>query len=148
MEVLLKKNVDNLGDKDELVTVKPGFGRNFLIPQGLAILATESVRKMHAETLKQRAHKAEKLKAEAEVIAKKLDGATIKVGAKVGENGKIFGSVTNVQLAEALEKAGFDIERKRIKLLGDAIKSVGTYKAEISIHKEVKVTIEFTVVED
>jgi large subunit ribosomal protein L9 len=147
MEVLLKKNVENLGDKDELVTVKPGFGRNYLIPQGLAILATESVRKMHAETLKQRAHKAAKQKEEAEVVAKKLEAAAIKVGAKVGENGKIFGSVTNVQLAEALEKAGFDIERKRIKLLGDAIKSVGTYKAEISVHKDVKLTIEFTVVE-
>ena len=147
MEVLLKKNVDNLGDKDELVNVKPGYGRNFLIPQGLAILATESVRKMHAETLKQRAHKAAKMKVEAEGVAKKLEAAKIEVGAKVGENGKIFGSVTNVQLAESLEKAGFEIERKRIKLLGDAIKATGTYKAEISVHKEIKITIDFTVVE-
>ena len=147
MDVLLKKNVDNLGEKDDLVTVKPGYGRNFLIPQGYAILATESIKKMHAETLKQRSHKAAKIKAEAEVIANKLENSTIEVGAKVGENGKIFGSVTNVQLAEALEKAGFEIERKRIKLLGDAIKSTGSYKAEVSVHKEIKLTIDFKVVE-
>jgi large subunit ribosomal protein L9 len=147
MDVLLKKNVDNLGEKDELVTVKPGYGRNFLIPQGFAILATESIKKMHTETLKQRSHKAAKIKAEAEAIASKLEKSTIEVGAKVGENGKIFGSVTNVQLAEALEKAGYDIERKRIKLLGEAIKATGTFKAEVSVHKEIKVTIEFKVVE-
>lgn len=147
MEVLLKKNVDNLGDKDELVTVKPGYGRNYLIPQGFAILATASVKKMHAETLRQRAHKAEKEKAEAQVTADKLAKATIEVGAKVGENGKIFGSVSNVQVAEALEKAGFDIERKKIRLIGDAIKSVGTYQAEVIVHKEIKLTIDFKVVE-
>lgn len=147
MDVLLKKNVDNLGDKDELVTVKPGYGRNYLIPQGYAILATSSIKKMHAETLKQRSHKAEKLKVEAQAIAAKLEKATIEVGAKVGENGKIFGSVTNVQLAEALEKAGYNIERKRIKLVGDAIKTVGTYKAEVSVHKEIKVELDFNVVE-
>ena len=147
MDVLLKKNVDNLGDKDELVTVKPGYGRNFLIPQGLAILATSSIKKMHAETLKQRSHKAEKLKVEAQAIATKLEKATIEVGAKVGENGKIFGSVSNVQLAEALEKAGYNIERKRIKLIGDAIKTVGTYQAEVSVHKEIKVSLSFNVVE-
>lgn len=147
MDVLLKKNVDNLGDKDELVTVKPGYGRNYLIPQGFAILATTSIKKMHAETLKQRSHKAEKLKVEAQAIATKLEKATIEVGAKVGENGKIFGSVSNVQLAEALEKAGYNIERKRIKLIGDAIKTVGTYKAEVSVHKEIKVSLDFNVVE-
>ena len=147
MDVLLKKNVDNLGDKDDLVTVKPGYGRNYLIPQGLAILATGSIKKMHAETLKQRSHKAAKLKVEAEAVAAKLEKSTIEVGAKVGENGKIFGSVSNVQLAEALEKAGYNVERKRIKLLGDAIKSTGTYQAEVSVHKEIKITIDFKVVE-
>ena len=147
MDVLLKKNVDNLGDKDELVSVKPGYGRNFLIPKKLAILATTSVKKMHAETLKQRSHKAEKIKLEAQATADKLAKATIKVGAKVGESGKIFGSISNVQLAEALEKAGFNIERKRIKLLGDTIKSVGTFKADVSVHKEIKVSIDFEVVE-
>lgn len=147
MEVLLKKNVDNLGEKDELVSVKAGYGRNYLIPQGYAILATESVKKMHAETLRQRAHKAEKIKAEAQATADKLAKATIEVGAKVGENGKIFGSISNVQVAEALEKAGFDIERKKIKLIGDAIKTVGTYQAEVTVHKEIKLTIDFKVVE-
>lgn len=147
MEVLLKQNVDNLGEKDELVTVKPGYGRNYLIPQGYAILATESVKKMHAETLRQRAHKAEKIKAEAQALASKLESATVEVGAKVGENGKIFGSVSNVQVAEALEAAGFNIERKKIKLLGDAIKTVGTYKAEVVVHRDIKLTIDFKVVE-
>ncbi|CAG5078520.1 50S ribosomal protein L9 [Parvicella tangerina] len=147
MEVLLKKNVDNLGEKDELVTVKPGYGRNYLIPQGYAILATESIKKMHAETLRQRAHKAEKIKAEAQATADKLAKATIEVGAKVGENGKIFGSVSNVQVGEALTAAGFDIERKKIKLIGDAIKTVGSYQAEVTIHKEIKITIDFKVVE-
>ena len=147
MEVLLKKNVDNLGEKDELVTVKPGYGRNYLIPQGYAILATESIKKMHAETLRQRAHKAEKIKAEAQATADKLAKATIEVGAKVGENGKIFGSVSNVQVGEALAAAGFDIERKKIKLIGDAIKTVGSYQAEVTVHKEIKVTIDFKVVE-
>ena len=147
MDVLLKKNIENLGDKDEIVTVKNGYGRNYLIPTGAAILATESVKKMHAETLRQRAHKAEKIKAEAEKSAEKLKSASIKVAAKVGENGKIFGSVTNVQLAEALAAAGFDIERRNIKLIGDAIKSVGKYKANIQVHKEIPVEIEFEVVE-
>ncbi len=147
MDVLLKKNVDNLGDKDELVSVKPGYGRNFLIPQGMAILATESVKKMHAETLRQRSHKAEKIKAEAEATAKKLEGAKIQVKAKVGENGKIFGSVSNVQLVESINAAGFDIERRKIKLIGDAIKNVGTYQASVQVHKEISITIDFDVVE-
>lgn len=148
MEVLLKKNVDNLGDKDEIVSVKNGYGRNYLIPQGIAVLATESVKKMHAETLRQRAHKEEKVIKEAEALAEKLEKATIKVGAKVGENGKIFGSVTNVQLAEALEKAGYNVERKYIKILGDAIKSVGKYKATVRLHKTITKEIDFEVVEE
>jgi len=147
MDILLKKNVDNLGDKDEIVTVKNGYGRNFLIPTGSAILATESVKKMQAETLRQRAHKAEKIKAEAAKAVDALKNATIKVGAKVGETGKIFGSVTNVQVAEAIKAAGFDIERKKIKLIGDAIKTVGKYKANIQLHKEITVEVQFEVVE-
>lgn len=147
MDVLLKKNVDNLGDKDELVSVKSGYGRNFLIPRGMAILATESVKKMHAETLRQRSHKAEKIRAEAEATAKKLEGAKIEVKAKVGENGKIFGSVSNVQLVEAINDAGFDIERRKIKLIGDAIKNIGTYQASVQVHKEINITIDFDVVE-
>jgi len=147
MDVLLKNNVDNLGDKDEIVSVKNGYGRNYLIPQGKAVLATESIKKMNAETLRQRAHKAEKVKAEAEKSVAKLEKAKIKVAAKVGENGKIFGSVSNVQVAEALVAAGFEIERKNIKLIGDVIKTVGKYKANVQLHKEISVEIEFEVVE-
>ena len=146
MDVLLKNNVDNLGDKDEIVSVKNGYGRNYLIPQGKAVLATESIKKMNAETLRQRAHKAEKVKAEAEKYVAKLEKAKIKVTAKVGENGKIFGSVSNVQVAEALVSAGFEVERKSIKLIGDVIKSAGKYKANVQLHKEISVEIEFEVV--
>ena len=147
MDVLLKNNVDNLGDKDEIVSVKNGYGRNYLIPQGKAVLATESIKKMNAETLRKRAHKAEKVKAEAEKSVAKLEKAKIKVAAKVGENGKIFGSVSNVQVAESFVAAGFDVERKNIKLIGDAIKTVGKYKANVQLHKEISVEIEFEVVE-
>jgi large subunit ribosomal protein L9 len=146
MDVLLKNNVDNLGDKDEIVSVKNGYGRNYLIPQGKAVLATESIKKMNAETLRQRAHKAEKVKAEAEKSVAKLEKAKIKVTAKVGENGKIFGSVSNIQVAEALVSAGFEVERKSIKLIGDAIKTAGKYKANVQLHKEISVEIEFEVV--
>ncbi len=147
MDVLLKNNVDNLGDKDEIVSVKDGYGRNYLIPKGKAVLATESIKKMNAETLRQRAHKAEKVKAEAEKSVAKLEKAKIKVAAKVGENGKIFGSVSNVQVTEALVAAGFVVERKNIKLIGDSIKTVGKYKASVQLHKEISVEIEFEVVE-
>ncbi len=146
MEVLLKNNVDNLGDKDEIVTVKNGYGRNFLIPQKMAVIVTDSVRKMHEETMRQRSHKLAKLKEEAQVVATKLAETTIKVGAKVGENGKIFGSVTNVQIADAITKAGFEVERRKIKLLGSAIKSAGTYEAEVKLHKEITVSVSFEVV--
>ncbi len=146
MEVLLKKNVDNLGDKDEIVTVKDGYGRNFLIPQKMAVIATESVKKMHAETMRQRSHKLAKIKEEAQAVAAKLAEASIKVGAKVGENGKIFGSVTNVQLADALNKAGYEVERRKIKLLGSAIKAAGSYEAEVKLHKEITVKVGFEVV--
>ena len=146
MDVLLKNNVDNLGDKDEIVSVKNGYGRNYLIPQGKAVLATESIKKMNAETLRQRAHKAEKVKAEAEKSVAKLEKAKIKVTAKVGENGKIFGSVSNIQVAEALVSAGFEVERKSINLIGDAIKTAGKYKANVQLHKEISVEIEFEVV--
>tara|TARA_B100000575_G_C23058062_1_gene609135 strand:+ start:119 stop:565 length:447 start_codon:yes stop_codon:yes gene_type:complete len=147
MDVLLKKDVERLGSKDEIVTVKNGYGRNFLIPKGLAILATTSIKKMHAETLKQRAHKDEKLKKDASIALEKLTKQTFKVAAKVGENGKIFGSVTSVQLADALNSEGFSIDRKNIKLLTNNIKSIGTYEAEIVLHKEVQGKITFEVAE-
>lgn len=147
MDVLLKKDVERLGSKDDIVSVKNGYGRNFLIPKGIAILATSSVKKMHAETLKQRAHKDNKLKDEANEALAKMAKKTFIVPAKVGENGKIFGSVTNIQLADVLNKEGFKVERKNIKILTNNIKSVGTYEAEISFHKEVSGKISFEVAE-
>ncbi len=146
MDVILKQNVEHLGDKDELVSVKPGYGRNYLIPQGLAILATASVKKMHEETLKQRSHKASKMLEEAKASAEKLKDVSVKIGAKVGEAGKIFGSVNTIQLAEALKEAGYDVDRKAISLGSDAIKEVGTYTATVKLHKEVLVDINFEVV--
>jgi len=147
MDVLLKKDVERLGSKDEIVTVKNGYGRNFLIPKKIAILATSSVKKMHSETLKQRAHKYNKLKDEASDALAKLTKKKFIVPAKVGENGKIFGSVTNIQLADALNNEGFSVERKNIKILEKNIKSIGTYEAKISLHKEVSGKITFEVAE-
>jgi large subunit ribosomal protein L9 len=146
MELILKKNVDKLGYKDEVVEVKPGYGRNFLIPQGYAILATPSAKKAHEEMLKQRAHKESKIKDEAQAVAAKLDGLTVKIGAKVGENGKIFGSVNTIQLAEALAKLGMDIDRKSLKIKDEPIRDAGTYEAEANLHKEVKQLFHFEVV--
>jgi large subunit ribosomal protein L9 len=145
MEVILKKNVDKLGYKDDIVTVKPGYGRNFLIPQGYAVVANASARKSHAETLKQRAHKEEKIKEEAQAVASKLDGAVIVIAAKVGENGKIFGSVNTVQLSESLKAAGIDIDRKSLKIKDEPIKEIGKFKAEANLHKAVYVEFEFEV---
>ena len=147
MDVLLKKDVERLGSKDEIVSVKNGYGRNYLIPKGLAVLATTSFKKMHAETEKQRALKNEKIREEATATLAKLTKKTFKVPAKVGENGKIFGSVTNVQVADLLTKEGFIVDRKNIKLLTDNIKSVGKYEAEITLYKDVKGKITFEVAE-
>ncbi|MBM77047.1 MAG: 50S ribosomal protein L9 [Crocinitomicaceae bacterium] len=147
MEVLLKKNVEKLGTKDEIVSVKNGYGRNFLIPNGFAILATDSIKKMNAETLKQRAHKENKLIEEANALVTKLTKTKIIVPAKVGENGKIFGSVTNIQLADVLNEKGFTVDRKNIKILTTSIKSIGKYEADVSLHKEVTTKIEFEVAE-
>ena len=148
MDIILKKNVDNLGEVDDLVTVKDGYARNFLIPQGIAVLATASEKKVREENLRQRSHKLEKIKEEAEATAKKLESATVKVGAKVGENGKIFGSVTNLQLADAIKEMGFDVERKNISIVNEPIKQVGSYEAKVKFHKEVEGTVKFEVVEE
>lgn len=146
MEIILKEDIEKLGYKDDLITVKPGYARNFLIPQGMAIIATPSQKKVLAENLKQRAHKEDKLKAEAEKMAEALSKKTIKIGAKVGENGKIFGSVNTIQLADAIEAAGFTIDRKRITIKNEPIKQIGTYEAEVVLHKEITKTINFEVV--
>ena len=146
MDIILKQDVNNLGNKDEIVKVKDGYGRNFLVPKGLGILANESNRKVLAETQRQRAHKEEKIRTEASSMADKLKSAKLQVGAKVGESGKIFGSVTALQLAEALKKQGFEIDRKNIAMDSESIKQLGTYTAHIKLYKDVKVDAEFEVV--
>jgi len=146
MEVILKKNVDKLGYKDEVVTVKNGFGRNFLIPQGYASLATESAKKAHAEIMRQKSHKESQIKEAAEAIAAKLDGLTVKVAAKIGESGKVFGSVNTVGLLAALSAAGLDLDRKSVTIVNEPIKELGTYEAIANLHKEVKQSFNFEVV--
>jgi large subunit ribosomal protein L9 len=146
MEIILKKNVDKLGYKDDVVTVKAGYGRNFLIPQGYASLATESAKKAHAEVMKQKSHKESKVKEEAEAIAAKLEGLTVKVAAKVGEGGKIFGSVTTIALADALKAEGVEIDRKSLKIETEPVKELGVYKATANLHKEVLKSFDFEVV--
>lgn len=146
MEIILKQDVKNLGSKDDIVKVKNGYGRNFLIPNGFAIIANESNKKQLAEIQKQRAFKEQKLKEEAQKIAKKLETLSVKVGAKAGETGKIFGSVNNIQVADALKKLGIDVDRKNITLKEDAIKNLGNYKATVKLHKDVVVDFEFEVV--
>lgn len=146
MEVILKQDIDKLGGKDELVTVRPGFARNYLIPQGMAIVATPSARKVHEENQRQRAHKLERVLNDAKELASTLEGTTLSIGAKAGENGKIFGSVNTIQIAEALAKVGFEIDRKQIHIQEDTIKELGDYEARIKLHKEVTPTVKFTVV--
>lgn len=146
MEVILKKNVDSLGEIDDLVSVKNGFGRNYIIPKGVGILATDSAKKVREENLRQRAHKIQKVKDEAEKTAKKLTDTVLKVGAKVGENGKIFGSVTNLQLADALQKLGFEVERKNIQIMNEPIKEIGTFDAKVKLFKDIVSDIKFEVV--
>jgi large subunit ribosomal protein L9 len=145
MEIILKEDVINLGYKGDILNVKPGYGRNFLIPTKKAILATESAKKMLAEDLKQRAHKLERLKNDAIELADKLKDVVLSVGAKTSTTGKIFGAVGPIQLADAFEKAGFTVDRKVI-VLKDAVKEIGSYKATLKLHKEVTVEVAFEVV--
>ena len=148
MEVILKKNVDKLGYANDVVSVKPGYGRNFLIPQGYAILATASAKKAHEDMMKQKSHKETKLVAEAEEIATKIAGLTVTISTKAGENGKIFGSINTIQLSEALKKEGFDIDRKSLKIKDEPIKEIGSYEAEAILFKGVKQTFKFEVVSE
>ncbi|RPH32797.1 MAG: 50S ribosomal protein L9 [Bacteroidales bacterium] len=146
MEIILKQDIQNLGNKDEIVKVKNGYARNYLIPQGIAITATESAKKVLAENIKQRAHKEAKIKADAEVIASKLEGVKLTIGAKTSSTGKIFGSVNTIQIAQALSEKGFDIDRRIIIIQDDQVKEIGSYTAEIKLHREVKVKIDFEVI--
>jgi len=145
MELILKQDIKNLGEKDDVVNVKPGFGRNYLIPKGYATLATESAKKVLAENLKQAAFKQDKIKKDADAIAARLEGVKLSIGAKAGETGKIFGSVNTIQIADALKKEGFDVDRRRITFDTEP-KFVGEYTANLNLHKEVKVKVPFEVI--
>jgi large subunit ribosomal protein L9 len=145
MKIILKEDVQGLGYKDDVLTVKNGYGRNFLIPAGKAVLATESAQKVLAENLKQRAHKLAKIKADAEELAAKLNGLTISLGTKASSTGKVFGSVTSLQIAEALDKQGLKVDKRTI-VLKDAIKELGSFKVNVKLHKEVSAEITIEVV--
>jgi len=145
MEVILKDDIKGVGFKNDIVTVKPGFGRNYLIPQGLAVMADKSNKKVVAENIRQAAHKAEKIKTEAQAIADQIGDMTLEIPARVGETGKIFGAVTTLQLSEALKAKGIDVDRKKISFDCE-VKTAGEYTASIVLHKEVKHQVKFNVV--
>ena len=147
MQVILLEDIANLGYKDDIVTVKDGYGRNFLIPQNKAIFASESAKKVLAENLRQRAHKLEKVRFDAQALADKLEGIALTVGAKTSSTGTIFGSVTNIQIADELAKKGFEIDRKTI-LIKEPIKEVGSYRATVKLHKDISVEIPFEVISE
>ena len=148
MEIILKQDIANLGHADDVVTVKAGYGRNYLIPQGYAILATKMAKKVHAENLRQRAHKQEKIKNDAIELAEKLKDIKITVGAKTSSTGKIFGSVNTIQIADELIKKGFEIDRKKISIKEEAVKEVGNYTAIVKLHREIKAEIPFEVISE
>lgn len=145
MEVILKQDVQGLGYKNDVVKVRPGYGRNFLIPNGTAIIANESNKRMIAENVRQAAHKAAKVKLDAEALATRMGELTIEIGTKAGESGKIFGAVTANQIADVLKAKGFDIDRKKV-IMKESPKMLGTYTATLDLHKEVKKEIKVTVV--
>ncbi len=144
MKVILREDIKNLGYKDDVVEVKSGYGRNYLIPQGKASLATESALKMLAEDLRQREFKQDKLKKDAEAMASKLEGASITVATKAGASGKIFGSITSLQIANALKEKGFDVDRR--KIVTDDIKELGTHSATVNLFKEISASISIEVI--
>ena len=146
MKIILTQDMEKLGLKNDILTVKTGYARNFLIPKGYAVQATGSAVKIHNENLKQRAHKEEKIRKEAEKLAAKLAALKLVIGAKVSSAGKIFGSVNTIQLAEALNEKGFEIDRKNIVLGEETIKEVGNYKAVVKLHRDVRVDIDFEVI--
>lgn len=146
MEIILKQDVNNLGHKDDIVVVKNGYATNYLIPQGFAIMATPSAKKVHAENLKQRAHKEAKLREDAAALAAKLEGVEVTVAAKVSSTGKVFGSVNNIQIAEALAAKGFEIDRRNITVADDKLQEVGVYDATVKCYKDIKATIKVAVV--
>ena len=147
MEIILKQDVPHLGHKDDVVVVKNGYATNYLIPQGFAIMATPSAKKVHAENLRQRAHKEAALRADAEALAAKLEGVQVTVATKVSATGKIFGSVNNIQVAEALAAKGFEMDRRNITIVGEEkLQEVGLYDAVVKCYKDIKATIKVEVV--
>lgn len=148
MNVILKQDMPNLGQKDDIIAVKDGYARNYLIPKGLAINATAQAKKVHAEILRQRAHKEEQLKEAALKMAEELKKVSLTIGAKTSTKGKIFGSVNTIQIAEALTEKGFEVDRKNISIKDDLIKEVGSYSATVKLHREVLVDIPFEIVSE
>ncbi len=144
MDIILKEDIKGLGYKNDVVNVKPGYGRNYLIPQGYAIIASKSNMKMHKENIRQASHKAEKIKNEAQELASKIGALVLPISTKAGESGKIFGAITTTQVAEAISNKGFDIDRKKINLPSN-IKELGEYEVELDLHKEVKHSIKIQV---
>lgn len=147
MEVILKQDIKSLGYKDDVVRVKDGYGRNYLIPKGFAVLATESNRKILAENIRQAQFKQDRIKNDAEAIAAGIQNVSVSIGAKAGETGKIFGAVNTIQFAEALKKLGFEVDRKRITFETD-VKFLGSYIANLNLHKDVKIQVPFEVVSE
>lgn len=145
MEVILKKDMPGLGDRNDIVTVRPGYGHNFLIPQGIAVVATSSAVKAHEETMKQQAKKEIKIRDEAQQLANNLKALELKLKVKTSDSGKLFGTVNNATLSEAIKEQGIEIDRRRITLK-DPVKNIGTYEAVVKLHKEVSTDISFEVV--
>lgn len=146
MEIILKQDISGLGYKNDLVTVKDGYARNFLIPKGMAVVATESAKKVLAEVKKQQAYKEEKIRKEAEELAKVLEGVQLTIGVKASSKGKIFGSVNNIMIADAIKaQKNVEVDRKKIEINGDAIKEVGSYKATLKLHKDIAVELALDV---
>jgi len=146
MEIILKQDIKSLGYKNDLVTVKDGYARNYLIPKGMAIIATESSKKQLAETKKQQAYKEEKIRTEAEAVVKQLEGTTLTIGVKASTTGKIFGSVNNIMIADAIKaQKNLEVDRKKIEISGEAIKEVGEFKATIKLHKDIVVELALDV---
>jgi large subunit ribosomal protein L9 len=146
MEVILKQDIEKLGYENDTVKVKDGYGRNYLIPQGMAIMANATNKKVLAEVQRQKSFKEEKLRNEAQTTAKLLEKVSITIGAKAGTSGKIFGSVNAIQIADALAEKGYEIDRRKIVVDGDAIKELGEYTAKVNLYKEIKGEVKFTVV--
>jgi large subunit ribosomal protein L9 len=147
MEIILKQDIKNLGYADDIVKVRNGYGLNYLIPNGMAVIANPTNKKIHSEVVKQRSHKLGKLKMDAEKLSASLEGVTLHIPAKVGEKGKLFGSVTSQSLVDVLKKMGYDLDKKQITMPEEHIKKTGSYTATVNIHRDVKAKLNFEVVE-